>query len=100
MPSAKLVKVTGHSRGISVGRGRKSSSQKRGERTKEEAGHSRFLLVEPLLDEAKEWLWFALEQLRVIFTTEQLIIKSAPHQLIIELAPLALGPKGRLYQNW
>ena len=104
MPSVKLVKITGHSRGsLSVGCrtiGRNNSNQKREERTKEKAGHSRFLLVEPLLDEAEEGLWFALEQLRVIFTSEQLIVKFALHQLIIGLAPLALGPKGRLYQNW
>jgi len=76
MPSVKLVKVTGHSRGsLSV-------------------GCRSFLLVEPLLDETEERLWLAPEQLRVIFTSEQLIVKFALHQLIIELAPLALGLSG------
>jgi hypothetical protein len=63
------------------------ASQKRGEkRKKKEAEHSRFLLVEPLLDETEERLWLALEQLRVIFTLEE---------VIVELAP----PEGRLCQT-
>ena len=66
---------------------------------KKEVEYSRFLLVEPLLDETEERLWLAPEQLGIIFTSEQLIVKFALHQLIIEIASLALGPKGKLYQN-
>jgi len=73
---------------------------RKGNRTKKrrEVEHSRFLLVEPLLDETEERLWLALEQLRVIFTSEQFIVKFALHQLIVELASLTLGPGEILYQ--
>ena len=73
---------------------RKGFTKEGTEDKEKEAKYSRFLLVEPLLDETEERLWLAPEQLGVIFTSEQLIVKFALHQLIIELASLTLGPKG------
>ena len=61
----------------------------RGQRQKD-AEHSCFL-VEPLVDETKERLCLALEQLRVILMSERLIASFALHQLIVELAFLILS---------
>ena len=59
--------------------------------------YSRFLLAEPLPDETKERLWLALEQIRVIFTSEELIVEFALHELIVELAGLTLASRKVIY---